>query len=105
MVTIRDGLILTNTVSQDTARLFSTRLAAVTEKPQGTDFGGNGEAGLTAPDILAYTRDTNAFEGMAACPAFGPRVQGRAGRHSEDVNRVQSSGVLELVAPFTDCTT
>ncbi len=31
---------------------------------QGADVGGNGEAGVTAPDIQAYTRDTHSFESL-----------------------------------------
>ena len=36
------------------------RLVAVKEKVQGTE----GEAGVTAPDIRAYTRDAHVFESM-----------------------------------------
>jgi predicted permease len=31
---------------------------------QGADLGGNGEAGVTVPDIQAYTRDTRSFESL-----------------------------------------
>src|ERR1700722_12711799 len=31
---------------------------------QGADVGGNGEAGVTAPDILNYTRDPHSFESL-----------------------------------------
>jgi putative ABC transport system permease protein len=31
---------------------------------QGADLGGNGEAGVTVPDIQAYTRDTHSFESV-----------------------------------------
>ena len=40
------------------------RLVALTERLQGTDLGGSDEAGITAPDIRAYTRDANGFESM-----------------------------------------
>ena len=33
---------------------------------QGADVGGNGEAGVTAPDIQNYTRDTHSFENLGA---------------------------------------
>jgi predicted permease len=33
---------------------------------QGADVGGNGEAGVTAPDIQNYTRDTHSFESLGA---------------------------------------
>ena len=31
---------------------------------QAADLGGNGEAGVTVPDIQAYTRDTHSFESV-----------------------------------------
>jgi putative ABC transport system permease protein len=38
------------------------QLVEVTDKLKGADLGGNGdEAGVTGPDILAYTRDTHSF--------------------------------------------
>jgi predicted permease len=33
---------------------------------QGADIGGNGEAGVTAPDVQNYTRDTHSFESLGA---------------------------------------
>jgi predicted permease len=33
---------------------------------QGADIGGNGEAGVTAPDVQNYTRDTHTFESLGA---------------------------------------
>jgi predicted permease len=40
------------------------RLVALADVLQGADVGGNGEAGVTAPDILAYERDTHSFENL-----------------------------------------
>jgi putative ABC transport system permease protein len=40
------------------------RLVQVADILQGADVGGNGEAGVTAPDIQAYTRDTHSFESL-----------------------------------------
>jgi putative ABC transport system permease protein len=39
-------------------------LVQVTDILEGADVGGNGEAGVTAPDILAYTRDMRTFESL-----------------------------------------
>ncbi|MGA9977184.1 MAG: ABC transporter permease [Candidatus Sulfotelmatobacter sp.] len=40
------------------------KLVQVSDILQGTDLGGNGEAGVTPPDILNYTRDTHSFESL-----------------------------------------
>src|SRR5271170_8323156 len=42
----------------------SDQLVELSDILQGADVGGNGEAGVTAPDIQAYTRDTHAFESL-----------------------------------------
>jgi putative ABC transport system permease protein len=42
----------------------SDRLVVLADRIQGADVGGNGEAGVTAPDIRAYTRDTRSFENL-----------------------------------------
>ncbi len=36
----------------------SSQLVVLSDRIQGVEFGGNGEAGVTVPDIRAYTRDT-----------------------------------------------
>src|SRR6266446_7250255 len=43
-----------------------------------SDFlqGGNGEAGVTAPDIRAYTRDTHSFEALGGCRLMGHELFG-----------------------------
>src|SRR2546423_7767038 len=40
------------------------RLMALSDIIQGADIGGSGEAGVTAPDIQAYTRNTHGFENL-----------------------------------------
>jgi putative ABC transport system permease protein len=40
------------------------RLVSLGDILQGAEVGGNGEAGVTAPDVLAYTRDTHSFESL-----------------------------------------
>ena len=42
----------------------SERLVQLSDILQGADVGGNGEIGVTAPDIQAYTRDTHSFESL-----------------------------------------
>lgn len=42
------------------------RLVSLGDILQGTDIGGNGEAGVTAPDVQNYTRDTHTFESLGA---------------------------------------
>ncbi|MGA3024769.1 MAG: ABC transporter permease [Bryobacteraceae bacterium] len=42
----------------------SARLVALADRLQGADLGGNGEAGVTAPDIRAYTRETRSFDSL-----------------------------------------
>jgi len=42
----------------------SERLVQLSDILEGVDVGGNGEAGVTAPDVQAYTRDTHSFESM-----------------------------------------
>src|SRR6201985_3615500 len=39
----------------------SDQLVVLADRLQGADVGGNGEAGVTVPDIRAYTRDTHSF--------------------------------------------
>jgi putative ABC transport system permease protein len=43
---------------------------------QGADVGGNGEAGVTAPDIQAYTRDTHSFESLGGYQPTGFELSG-----------------------------
>lgn len=42
----------------------SAQLQVLTDRLQGAKLDGNGEAGVTAPDIVAYTRDTHSFESL-----------------------------------------
>jgi putative ABC transport system permease protein len=42
----------------------SDRLVVLSDRLQGADVGGNGEAGVTAPDIRAYMRDTHSFQSL-----------------------------------------
>ena len=40
------------------------RLVVLSDRLQGVDVGGNGEVGVTVPDIRAYTRDTKSFAAL-----------------------------------------
>ncbi len=53
-----------------------SRLVAVTEKLKGVDIGGSDEAGVTAPDIRAYTREAHAFESMGGYQPSGYELSG-----------------------------
>jgi predicted permease len=52
------------------------RLVALSDILQGADVGGNGEAGVTVPDILAYTRDTHSFESLGGYRQNGYELSG-----------------------------
>ena len=42
----------------------SSRLMVLADRIEGADVGGNGEAGVTVPDIRAYSRDTRSFQAL-----------------------------------------
>src|ERR1700744_658371 len=42
----------------------SDRLMVLADRIQEADVGGNGEAGVTVPDIRAYTRDNKSFASL-----------------------------------------
>jgi putative ABC transport system permease protein len=52
------------------------RLVSLGDILQGADIGGNGEAGVTAPDIQNYTRDTRSFESLGAYKPTGYEFSG-----------------------------
>ena len=52
------------------------KLMALTDVIQGADVGGNGEAGVTVPDIKAYTRDTHSFESLGGYRQTGYELSG-----------------------------
>jgi putative ABC transport system permease protein len=51
-------------------------LVQVADILQGADVGGNGEAGVTAPDIQNYSRDTHSFESMGGFTQNGYELSG-----------------------------
>ena len=60
---------------------------------QGTDLGGNGEAGVTSADIRAYTRDTHSFESLGGYAPNGYELSGIGDPAQVNGSRL-SGGVL-----------
>src|SRR6204780_1583425 len=52
------------------------RLVVLSDRIQGADLSGNGEAGVTVPDIRAYTRDTNSFAALGGYGFAGYELSG-----------------------------
>ena len=52
------------------------QLVALNDILEGADIGGNGEAGVTAPDIQNYTRDTHSFESLGGYTQNGYEFSG-----------------------------
>ncbi len=71
----------------------SDRLVQLSDVLQGADVGGNGEAGVTAPDIQAYTRDTHSFESLGGYTQTNYELSGIGDPAQVNVARL-SSGVL-----------
>jgi putative ABC transport system permease protein len=66
------------------------RLVQLADILQGAEVGGNGEAGVTAPDIQAYTRDTHSFESLGG---YGPATYELSGiGEPVQVNAARLSG-------------
>jgi hypothetical protein len=79
----------------------SERLVQIGDILQGADVGGNGEAGVTAPDIQAYTRDTHSFESLGGYLQTGYELSGIGSPAQVNAARL-SSGVFPAlqVAPL-----
>jgi len=52
------------------------RLMQLSDTLQGANVGGSGEVGVTAPDVLAYTRDTQTFESLGGYQRIGWELSG-----------------------------
>jgi predicted permease len=77
------------------------RLVVLSDILQGAELGGNGEAGVTAPDIRAYTRDLHSFEALGGYARLSYELSG-IGEPAE-VNAARlSAGVFRAlgVAPL-----
>ena len=69
------------------------RLVQLADILQGADLGSNGEAGVTAPDIQAYTRDTHSFESLGGYARTGYELSGIGDPAQVNAARL-SGGVL-----------
>src|SRR5580658_7165324 len=54
----------------------SDRLMVLADILQGADISGNGEAGVTVPDIRNYTRDTHSFASLGGYSGTGFELSG-----------------------------
>jgi len=79
----------------------SNRLVVLADRLQGADVGGNNEAGVTVPDIRAYTRDTHSFARLGGYQFAGFELSGNGDPAQVNAARM-SGGVLPAlgVAPL-----
>ncbi len=77
------------------------QLVVLADRLQGADVGGNGEAGVTVPDIRAYTRDTRSFEHLGGYQYAGFELSGNGDPAQVNASRL-TGGVLPAlgVAPL-----
>ncbi|WP_433964012.1 ABC transporter permease [Tunturiibacter gelidiferens] len=74
-----------------------SRLVVLSDILKGLDVGGNGEAGVTAPDIRNYTRDTHSFISLGGYQSTSYELSG--GGEPANVNAARmSSGVFPALA-------
>ena len=66
------------------------RLMQLSDILEGADVGGNGEAGVTAPDIRAYTHDTHSFEALGGYQLVNYELSGT--NEPAQVNAARLSG-------------
>jgi putative ABC transport system permease protein len=80
---------------------FPERLVQLSDILQGADVGGNGEAGVTGPDIQNYTRDTRSFESLGGYTQTGFELSGAGDPAQVNATRL-SGGVFPAleVAPL-----
>ncbi len=52
------------------------RLMVLSDRLQGADLSGSGEAGVTAPDVRAYMRDTHSFDNLGGYQTTGVELSG-----------------------------
>jgi putative ABC transport system permease protein len=75
----------------------SERLVQVGDILEGADIGGNGEAGVTAPEVKSYTRDTHSFENLGGYVQVGYELSGIGDPAQVNAARM-SSGVFPTLA-------
>jgi predicted permease len=79
----------------------SERLVVLADILEGADLGGSGEAGVTAPEIRAYARDTHSFENLGGYSQLSYELSGIGEPAQVNAARM-SGGVLPAlgVAPL-----
>jgi predicted permease len=79
----------------------SDRLVVLTDRLQGADVGGNGEAGVTVPDIRAYSRDTKTFAALGGYGFAGYELSGAGDPAQVSASRL-TAGVFQAlgIAPL-----
>src|ERR1700761_7359935 len=82
---IVEGVLLRPLPFQD-----SDRLMVLADRIQEADVGGNGEAGVTVPDIRAYTRDNKSFASLGGYQYAGFELSGNG--DPAQVNAVRMTG-------------
>lgn len=80
----------------------SERLVSLADILRGADVGGNGEAGVTAPEIRTYTRDTHSFESLGGYQGTGYELSGIGEPAQVNATRMTAGVFAALrVAPLT----
>jgi predicted permease len=73
------------------------RLVVLSDHLQGVEVGGNGEVGVTVPDIRAYTRDTHSFAALGGYQFAAYELSG-AGEPAQVFASRLTAGVLSALA-------
>jgi predicted permease len=73
------------------------RLVVLADRLQGADVGGNGEAGVTVPDIRAYSRDTHSFAALGGYQYAGFELSGN-GDPAQITAARMTAGVFSALA-------
>src|ERR1700678_3677464 len=69
------------------------RLVVLADHLQGVDVGGNGEVGVTVPDIRAYTRDTNSFAALGGYQFAAYELSGAGQPAQVTASRLTAGGL------------
>jgi hypothetical protein len=73
-----------------------SRLMVLSDRLEGADLSGNGEAGVTVPDIIAYTRDTKSFDALGGYQFSAYELSG-AGQAAQVNALRQTAGVFSAL--------